>query len=132
MGSGEAEGVAGSGGAGHGLASGVDDRRGLVAGGTDAAPSAAQADGHAVYGQKVFREHGLPERLHSDNGSPFASGGAERLSKLPAWWLKLSIELERIQPGKPQQNGRRECMHRVLKAETALADGQPRPATGAL
>ena len=69
--------------------------------------------------QKVFREHGLPERLRSDNGSPFASVGAGRLSKLAAWWLKLGIELERIQPGKPQQNGRHERMHRVLKAETA-------------
>ena len=69
--------------------------------------------------QKVFQEHGLPERLRSDNGSPFASTGAGRLSKLAAWWLKLGIELERIQPGKPQQNGRHERMHRVLKAETA-------------
>ena len=69
--------------------------------------------------QEVFREHGLPERLRSDNGSPFASTGAGRLSKLAAWWLKLGIERERIQPGKPQQNGRHERMHRVLKAETA-------------
>ena len=69
--------------------------------------------------QKVFREHGLPERLRSDNGSPFASVGTGRLSKLAAWWLKLGIGLERIQPGKPQQNGRHERMHRVLKAETA-------------
>lgn len=68
---------------------------------------------------KVFREHGLPDRLRSDDGSPFASTGAGRLSKLAGWWLKLGIELERIQPGKPQQNGRHERMHRVLKAETA-------------
>ena len=77
--------------------------------------------------QKVFREHGLPERLRSDNGSPFASVGAGGPSKLAAWWLKLGIELERIQPGKPQQNGRPERMHRVLKAETARP-----PAAGAL
>ena len=69
--------------------------------------------------QAVFREHGLPERLRSDNGSPFASTGAGRLSKLAAWWLKLGIEWERIRPGRPQQNGRHERMHRVLKAETA-------------
>ena len=78
--------------------------------------------------QKVFREHGLPERLRSDSGSPFASVGAGRLSTLAAWWLKLGIELERIQPGKPQQNGRHERMHRVLKAETA----RPPAAAGAL
>ena len=181
MGSEEAAGVAGNGGAGHGLAGGVDDRRGLGAGGPDAAASAAQAagaaggssgseravddrlqgavrtgdwvwlcpltvqDAHSRYLlgcaghrqvsgpatratlQKVFREHGLPERLRSDNGSPFASVGASRLSKLAGWWLKLGIELERIQPGKPQQNGRHERMHRVLKAKTARP-----PAGGAL
>ena len=71
---------------------------------------------------------GLPERLRSDNGSLFASTGAGRLSKLAAWWLKLGIELERIRPGKPQQNGRHERMHRVLKAETA----RPPAAAGAL
>ena len=77
--------------------------------------------------QKMFREHGLPERLRSDNGSPFASVGAGRLSKLAARWLKLGIELEGIQPGKPQQNGSHERMHRVLKAKTARP-----PAGGAL
>ena len=40
------------------------------------------------------------------------------LSKLAAWWLNLGIELERFQPGKPQQNGPRVGTHRVLKAET--------------
>ena len=77
--------------------------------------------------QKVFREHGLPERLRSDNGSPFASVGAGRLSKLAAWWLKLGIGLERVEPAKPQQNGRHERMHRMLKAKTARP-----PAGGAL
>ena len=33
--------------------------------------------------------------------------------------MKLGIELERIQPGKPQQNGRHERKHRVLRVETA-------------
>jgi hypothetical protein len=36
------------------------------------------------------------------------------------WWLKLGINLERIEPGKPQQNGRHERMHRTLKQATAL------------
>ena len=39
---------------------------------------------------------------------------AEQLS---VWWLKLGILPELIQPGKPQQNGRHERMHRTLKAE---------------
>lgn len=67
----------------------------------------------------AFREYGLPERIRSDNGSPFASAGAGRISRLSAWWLRLGIGLERIDPGRPQQNGRHERMHRVLKAETA-------------
>jgi transposase InsO family protein len=65
----------------------------------------------------TFREYGLPEALRIDNGPPFASlalGGISRLSK---WWIKLGIKPERIQPGKPQQNGRHERMHRSLKAE---------------
>ena len=51
----------------------------------------------------VFREYGLPERLRSDNGSPFASAGAGRISRLSAWWLRLGIGLERIDPGRPQR-----------------------------
>ena len=70
-------------------------------------------------GQNLFREHGLPERLRSDNGIPFASTGAGRLSQLSGWWLKLGIAVERLAPGQPQQNGRHERFHRTLKAETA-------------
>ncbi|WP_246834268.1 transposase, partial [Leptospira bourretii] len=39
---------------------------------------------------------------------------------LSVWWIKLGIKLERIEPGKPQQNGRHERMHKTLKEETAL------------
>lgn len=69
---------------------------------------------------RVFKEFGLPSRIRSDNGVPFASTGAAGLSRLSAWWLKLGIELERIEPGKPQQNGRHERMHLTLKRETAM------------
>ena len=41
------------------------------------------------------------------------------LSRLAVWWLRLGIEIERIKPGNPQQNGRHERMHRVLKQATA-------------
>jgi putative transposase len=69
--------------------------------------------------ERVFREYGLPEVLRSDNGTPFASVGAGGLSRLSVWWIKLGIIPERIEPGKPQQNGRHERMHRTLKAECA-------------
>jgi putative transposase len=68
--------------------------------------------------ESVFREFGLPERIRTDNGTPFASRGAGGLSRLSVWWVKLGIRHERIQPGHPEQNGRHERMHRTLKQET--------------
>lgn len=70
--------------------------------------------------KRVFRHYGLPERMRSDNGSPFASTGVGGLSTLSVWWVKLGIVPERIEPGEPQQNGRHERMHRTLRAETAM------------
>jgi transposase InsO family protein len=67
----------------------------------------------------AFQEFGLPSAIRSDNGPPFASVGAGGLTKLSVWWLRLGIRVERIAPGKPQQNGRQERFHRTLKAETA-------------
>ena len=75
---------------------------------------------------RVFMEYGLPQVIRSDNGAPFASVGAGGLSRLSAWWVKLGITPERIEPGKPAQNGRHERMHRTLKAECA----SPPAATG--
>jgi putative transposase len=66
---------------------------------------------------RLFREHGLPGAIRSDNGSPFAGSGAGGLTRLSARWAKMGIRLERIYPGKPQQNGRHERMHGTLKAE---------------
>lgn len=69
--------------------------------------------------ERLFKERGLPGAIRSDNGVPFASPHALfQLSKLSIWWLRLGIEIERIKPGKPQQNGRHERMHRTLKKET--------------
>lgn len=72
--------------------------------------------------ERAFREFGLPLRIRSDNGSPFASRAVGGLSQLSVWWTKLGILPERIEPGKPQQNGRHERMHRTLKLE-AVANG---------
>ncbi len=66
---------------------------------------------------RIFKEYGLPERIRSDNGVPFATNTLARLSTLSAWWIHLGIMPELIEPGKPQQNGRHERMHRTLKAE---------------
>jgi putative transposase len=68
--------------------------------------------------ERVFREYGLPQALRTDNGSPFATTGAGRLSQLAVWWLKLGIQLDRIDPGHPEQNGRHERFHLTLQQET--------------
>jgi hypothetical protein len=69
--------------------------------------------------ESVFREHGMPLRMRSDNGVPFASTAIGGLSRLSVWWIKLGILPERIEPGHPEQNGRHERMHRTLKAAVA-------------
>lgn len=68
---------------------------------------------------RTFREYGLPRALRTDNGSPFATTGAGQLSHLAVWWLKLGIQLDRIDPGHPEQNGRHERFHLTLQQETA-------------
>jgi putative transposase len=69
--------------------------------------------------ESIFKEFGLPRAIRTDNGVPFASPNALfNLSKLSVWWLRLGIEIERIKPGNPQQNGRHERMHLTLKLET--------------
>lgn len=67
--------------------------------------------------KRLFLEYGLPKRIRTDNGAPFATTSLARLSKLSAWWVRLGILPELIEPGKPQQNGRHERMHKTLKAE---------------
>jgi hypothetical protein len=57
--------------------------------------------------------------MRTDNGAPFASNGESGLTALSVWWIKPGIHPERIQPGKPQQNGAHERMHRTLKEATA-------------
>ena len=69
--------------------------------------------------ERAFREFGLPRRIRSDNGSPFATRSLGGLSQLSVWWIQLGIIPERIEPGCPQQNGRLERFHRTLKEQTA-------------
>jgi transposase InsO family protein len=68
--------------------------------------------------EHTFREYGLPDKIRSDNGSPFSSIAFGGISKLSKWWIQLGIRPQRIKPGHPQQNGRHERMHKTLKQET--------------
>ena len=68
--------------------------------------------------ERAFKDFGLPKAIRTDNGVPFASGNSLfGLSKLSVWWLRLGINIERIKPGHPEQNGRHERMHLTLKNE---------------
>jgi transposase InsO family protein len=74
--------------------------------------------------ERVFREHGLPDAILTDNGPPFAVWNAIcGLSALGVWWIQLGIRHHRIEPGKPQQNPRHERMHRTMKAEATRPPG---------
>jgi putative transposase len=78
--------------------------------------------------EELFRAEGLPERLRTDNGPPFASLALGRLSRLSIWWVRLGILPELIEPSHPEQNGRHERLHRTLKAETTRPPARDRRA----
>lgn len=80
-----------------------------------------KADAVKAAFEKAFRQYGLPKVIRSDNGSPFASSnGLMGLTQLATWWMSLGIVLDRIEPGKPYQNGGHERMHKDVKAEVQL------------
>ncbi len=74
--------------------------------------------------ERAFKDFGLPKSIRTDNGVPFASPNALfNLSRLSVWWLRLGIQIERIKPGHPEQNGRHERMHLTLKLEATRPAG---------
>jgi putative transposase len=78
--------------------------------------------------ESAFREYGLPLSIRTDNGPPFATVTVGGLSRLAIWLVKLGVAPERIEPGKPTQNGRHERIHRTLKEETATPPAASMPA----
>lgn len=78
--------------------------------GLEATGSSSEAEAWPVF-ERLFHTYGLPDRLRTDNGPPFASSGIAGLTPLSMRLVKLGIVLERIAPGKPQQNGRHERVH---------------------
>ena len=73
-----------------------------------------------AYFMHLFRTYGLPNRIRTDNGVPFASCALARLSALQVMFIKYGVYPELIEPGKPQQNGIHERMHRTLKQEATI------------
>ena len=80
------------------------------------------------YFQRLFARYGKPKVIRIDHGAPFASEGALNLSRLSAWWLRLGIRVEFTGPGRPQDNGAHEQMHRVYKTEVASPPATNPPA----
>ena len=86
--------------------------------GIDAAQSPSNLEALEFF-KELFEEYGLPYAIRTDNGVPFACPSANLgLSKLNVFWLKQGIYLDRIKPGRPEQNGKHERMHLTLKKET--------------
>ena len=77
-------------------------------------PSTHGAPVRAIF-ERAFRTYGLPRAIRTDNGVPFATSGLHGLSQLNVWWMRLGIQHQRIHPGRPQQNGAHERMHKTLK-----------------
>jgi len=83
----------------------------------DALSTTKEVYAFAVF-ERAFKDFGLPTAIRTDNGVPFSCCNAlYGLSKLSVWWLRLGINIERIKPGHPEQNGRHERMHLTLKNE---------------
>jgi len=74
--------------------------------------------------KRIFRKYGLPQVIRADNGTPFGSTGALGLTRLSAWWVKLGIRVEFIDPGHPEQNGAHEQLNGVYQAEAAEPPAQ--------
>jgi putative transposase len=87
--------------------------------GCQALPHPSRAGTHRTF-LRLFHEFGLPQRIRTDNGAPFATTALARLSQLSVWWIRLGILPELIEPAHPEQNGRHERMHKTLKAETTI------------
>lgn len=90
--------------------------------GCDAHPAISLEKSFAHF-RYLFETYGLPNRIRTDNGVPFASNALARLSQLSVWFIKLGIYPELIEPGKPHQNGAHERMHRTLKQEATIPPG---------
>ena len=73
---------------------------------------------------RIFRKYGLPQIIRSDNGCPSGATGAQGLTRLSAWWIKLGIKVEFTAPGHPEQNGSHEQFHRIYEAEVLQVPAQ--------
>lgn len=69
---------------------------------------------------RVFREHGMPNLLHTDNGMPFGTSGQGRFSTISVRLMKYGIQPVYNRPGHPEDNGRHERLNRTLLERTVI------------
>lgn len=67
--------------------------------------------------EATFRQHGLPDAIFVDNGSPWGDASHRHWTGLRVWLLKLGVETIYSRPYHPQGRGKNERFHRTLKAE---------------
>jgi putative transposase len=67
--------------------------------------------------ERLFQESGLPAAIRTDNGAPFATPACCGLSTLAVGWITRGIRQQRMAPGRPEQQGAHERLHRTLKAD---------------
>ena len=71
--------------------------------------------------------------FRTDNGPPFAGVGLGSLSRLSAWWIKLGIVPERIEPGPPRtERASRAPSPHPQGGDGVAAQGQPETAAASL
>ncbi len=88
-----------------------------------ALPSTEMAAVKAAF-DRVFREYGVPRQIISDNGTPFCGANSlGGLTQLSRWWIEMGAIPVRIEPGRPDQNGIHERMHRTFNAWIARHPG---------
>jgi putative transposase len=78
--------------------------------------------------ERLFRDYGPPDAMCTDHGAPFATPAFCGLSQLSVGWIKRGIRHQRIEPGRPEQHGRHERMHRTLKADATWLPEHHQPA----
>jgi transposase InsO family protein len=69
----------------------------------------------------AFRRYGLPERLITDNGSPWGDGPGSPFTPLGVWLIEHGVKIIHSRPYHPQTMGKDERFHRSLKAEVLSA-----------
>lgn len=67
--------------------------------------------------QEAFERFGLPDRINTDNGPPWGSGGQQAITALGVWLVRLGVRLSYSRPRHPQTNGKDERFHRTMDDE---------------